>query len=142
MYNIGANVAFEAGNKLELIAAEKLNGENAQVSYNFEFDAWVICSKNVSILASSRDDIEMYKDGRYNYARLIADQWFKEIHNLTREETKNLKKLLDGYTAVGEYCGHPDHQHLVHYEEIGIRWFAIVDNFSDEYCLDPLKSRK
>lgn len=57
---------------MELIKTEKINGENAQVSYNYEYDAWVICSKNVSLLASFPEDLAMYKEPRYHYALLIA----------------------------------------------------------------------
>lgn len=59
--------------------------------------------------------MSIYKESRYNYALLIAEQWFKDIANLKKEQIKELKKLLDGYTAVGEFCGHKDYQHLVRY---------------------------
>lgn len=140
--NLGVNLAFEDGKRVELVKTEKVNGENAQVSYNYEYDAWVICSKNVSLLASSLQDLAMYRQQRYNYALLIAQQWFKLLKNMPKDKILQLKKLLDGYTAVGEYCGHPDHQHLVRYEEEGIIWFAIVDNFSEQFCIDPLKAKK
>ena len=58
---------------------EKANGENTQVSYNYEFNAWVICSKNVSLLARDRQDVKKYKEQRYNYAQLMADAWFDLI---------------------------------------------------------------
>lgn len=35
---------------LEVWALEKLNGENAQISYNAALDCWVVCSKRVSLL--------------------------------------------------------------------------------------------
>ena len=56
----------------------KANGENAQVSYCEDADAWLIASKNVSLLARTKSDIKLYdraKDGdtdRYQYAKLIA----------------------------------------------------------------------
>lgn len=59
--NLGVNLAFEDGKRVELVKTEKVNGENAQVSYNYEYDAWVICSKNVSLLASSLQDLAMYR---------------------------------------------------------------------------------
>jgi hypothetical protein len=36
---------------VEIIKTLKANGENAQVSWNPDVKAWVICSKNVAILA-------------------------------------------------------------------------------------------
>ena len=38
------------GHKVEIIKTVKANGENAQVSWNPDVNAWVICSKNVNIL--------------------------------------------------------------------------------------------
>ena len=50
----------------------KANGENCQVSYFEELDAWVIASKNVALLARSAKDIDYYEGERFNFARLIA----------------------------------------------------------------------
>ncbi len=38
----------------------KVNGENVQVGYNSEMGAWVICSKNVAMMARVREDIALY----------------------------------------------------------------------------------
>ena len=57
---------------MELIKTEKVNGENAQVSYHYDFDAWVICSKNVSLLAATPQDLAKYEEVRYTYAIEIA----------------------------------------------------------------------
>jgi hypothetical protein len=43
----------------------------------------------------------MYNEQRYHSALLIADQWFKDIEKLNNDKTNQLKKLLDGFTAVG-----------------------------------------
>ena len=115
LLSLGVNQAFREGKKVELVKTEKVNGEHAQVSYSYDFDAWLICSKNVSVLAETVQDLSMYKGNRYKFAITIAQQWFSEIKNLSSEEIKNLKKLLDGYTIIGEYCGNPIYQHLVKY---------------------------
>jgi hypothetical protein len=49
---------------------------------------------------------------------------------------------LDGFTLVGEYCGNPEHQHLIIYAEIRIIWFALIDNFTEEYCVDPFEVKR
>ena len=64
----GVNEALEKGKRIQLIKTEKVNGENAQVSYHQNLNSWIICSKNVSILARKRDDISLYKGNRYNFA--------------------------------------------------------------------------
>jgi hypothetical protein len=38
----------------------KVNGENCQVSWSSEADCWLICSKNVSLLARDAEDISKY----------------------------------------------------------------------------------
>jgi len=95
------------GGKVLVYKTEKANGENAQISYNKRYDAWVVASKNVSILIRSKDDLEEYRkltEGRYSFAIMIADAWL----NLLKAHVKDiegLKKDLDGRTLIGEYCG-------------------------------------
>jgi N12 class adenine-specific DNA methylase len=92
---------LEDGKRVELIKTEKINGENVQISYIQECDAWFISSNNVSLLAASHSDLSMYREHRYSLVLLIADQWFSDAAKLTNEKLKQLKKLLIGYTAVG-----------------------------------------
>ena len=47
----------------------KANGENLQISFNKDLVAWVIASKNVAILARTRDDIQLYQSDRFQYSR-------------------------------------------------------------------------
>ena len=46
--------ALLAGNKVEVLKTLKANGENVQVSWNDDAQAWVICSKNVALIAQNR----------------------------------------------------------------------------------------
>ena len=73
----------------------------------------------------------MYKGNRYNFALEIANQWFDEIAPLSEEKIIQLKELLDGKTIIGEYCGNPKYQHLIRYDSISIKWFAMVNNDSN-----------
>ena len=43
---------------IEIVRMVKANGENVQVSYVEEAKAWLICSKNVSLMARSRVEID------------------------------------------------------------------------------------
>jgi hypothetical protein len=95
------NIALADSKRVELIKTEKINGENAQVSYICECDGWIICSNKVSLLAANTNDLAMYSENRYHSALLIADQWFKDIAKLTNDKIFQLKKLLDRFTAVG-----------------------------------------
>jgi hypothetical protein len=54
---LDVNKCFESGKRVELLKTEKANGENAQVSYCYDLDAWVICSKNVSLVANCLEDL-------------------------------------------------------------------------------------
>jgi hypothetical protein len=84
----------------------------------------------VSLLAANVKDLEGYKEDRYAYAREIAVEWFKVLGQLKKEHIPELKKTLDGFTIIGEYCGNPKFQHLIKYKTIGILWFAMVKNNS------------
>lgn len=43
--------ALLEGHRVEVVKTLKANGENVQVSWNQEVEAWVICSKNVALIA-------------------------------------------------------------------------------------------
>jgi len=95
------------GGKVLVYKTEKANGENAQVSYSKRYDAWVVSSKNVSILVRSKDDVEEYRkytESRYSFAIMIADAWFNLLKTRVKD-VEGLKKELDGRTLIGEYCG-------------------------------------
>ena len=42
--------AILEGNQVEVIKTLKANGENVQVSWNPDIEAWIICSKNVGLV--------------------------------------------------------------------------------------------
>jgi hypothetical protein len=76
----GIEKTLEARNTcVSIFKMVKSNGVNAQISYLRSEDAWVIASKNVALLAKNLSDVESYGDkgDRYNYARLIAERWFR-----------------------------------------------------------------
>lgn len=46
---------------IEITAVEKLNGENAQVSFSSTLGKWCVCSKNVCLLVSSSSSAKHYR---------------------------------------------------------------------------------
>lgn len=56
------NISCEKDEKLYAYYTEKENGENFQVSYNSKYQAWIVASKNVSVLLRSKEDIQFYKN--------------------------------------------------------------------------------
>ena len=55
--------AFKAmleGSEVEVLKTLKANGENVQVSWNQDSLSWVICSKNVALIAQTKADVEKY----------------------------------------------------------------------------------
>jgi len=71
------------GHQVEVVKTLKSNGENCQISWNPDVDAWIVASKNVSIIAKSIEDLELYareKTTRYIFASLMANYWFKFIN--------------------------------------------------------------
>jgi hypothetical protein len=58
----------------------------------------------------------LYSGDRYKYAKEIGYQWFNMIDKLSKAKLSELKKQLDGYSIIGEYCGNPNHQHLIKYK--------------------------
>lgn len=131
--------ALLSGSAVTVYKTNKANGENAQVSYFSSFDAWVVSSKNVSMIVRSREDCELYrKKERFQFAHLIAEEWFNYIDRTEVGTIQALKAVLDGHTLVGEYVGHNDYQHLVKYDRKTVVFYALVDNNSKVTCVSPI----
>lgn len=122
---------------------EKANGENAQVSYHSATGQWVLCSKNVSILASSVSELELpqWADRRYRFARQIGSLWFLQLSTLEDSSCRALKDQLTSATLIGEMVGGSG-AHLVQYgADRKLQWYAVVPHHGDEPCWLPSRSQ-
>jgi hypothetical protein len=72
--------------KVHVHRLNKANGENSQVSYFPATDEWVVSSKNVSVFVKEPADIKLYKEERYQFAALMAEQWFALLADKKKEE--------------------------------------------------------
>jgi len=132
--------ALVEGHRVEAVRMLKANGENCQISYVSQLDAWVIASKNVGLIARNADDVAQYEGKnamRYSFASLMARCWFTLISEFKKKDMDNLKQDFSGRTFVGEYIGHPDCQHLVKYSRESIVFYAVVNNLSKKICHLP-----
>jgi hypothetical protein len=107
---------------------EKLNGENAQISWSRSLQRWLICSKNVALAATDLANAREQYSGkeRFTYALHIAGHRFEgTLPNV--KELDALKEFLSGNTLVGEVVDLSNAQHVVdNPERIGLIYFAIV----------------
>lgn len=137
--------AEKCENAIKIYKSEKVNGENCQIAYNSNFKLWLISSKNVCLCARNKDDLNFYEeinDVRYDYSLLFARKWFEILINMEHKgiDLKQFKKEMENKCLIGEYCGNLDYQHLIMYDEINIRFFAIVDLEDCRSCIPPSKS--
>jgi hypothetical protein len=107
---------------------EKLNGENAQISYSNTINKWIICSKNVSIAAENLEEAETFysSETRFNFPLYIARHWFNGcLKNAINIE--ELRETLCSSTLIGEVCDISENQHIVdNPTKMGLIFFAIV----------------
>lgn len=123
--------AMLEGHSIQVVKTLKANGENVQVSWNSDIDSWIICSKNVGLVAQKRSDISQYTSDRFFFAKEMAHVWFDKLESLEKEgKLQNLKTHLAGNTLIGEYIGSQEHQHLVKYSRVTIIFYAVVSNNS------------
>jgi len=135
-----------AGKSVGLVKLAKANGDNAQVSFFARTEQWVLCSKNVALLARERADVTLpqWADHRYRFARSVAELWFDQLGLLAKSSATTawldvLRERLSSVTLVGELIGGTSH--LVDYcGERALRWFAVVPLHGDEPCWPPLQS--
>lgn len=106
----------------------KANGENCQISWFEDKQSWVISSKNVSILARTREDIALYTERKFQFSILIANSWFDLVEAMTPEVLALTQTRLADHTLVGEYTGNPECQHLVRYDKIQLIFYSVVSN--------------
>ena len=133
--------SIKNGNKISVYKLSMPNGENAQISWLSCFNAWIIASKNVSLLARTTDDVDQYQGERFHFAKLIAKEWFKIADRLQKDcLLEEFKKYFEGKTFVAEYCGNQAYQHLVKYTEVDLYFIAIVENSSVVTCLPPTET--
>eukprot|EP00820_Chromera_velia_P013127 Cvel_23737.t1-p1 / transcript=Cvel_23737.t1 / gene=Cvel_23737 / organism=Chromera_velia_CCMP2878 / gene_product=hypothetical protein / transcript_product=hypothetical protein / location=Cvel_scaffold2483:17945-27689(+) / protein_length=1648 / sequence_SO=supercontig / SO=protein_coding / is_pseudo=false len=129
------NRAFHCGRKIQIYKTEKANGENAQVSFFRPLNAWVCCSKNVSLIARSPSDIETvtaYNDPtsaqRYMFASRIGRAWFTLLAGLSDQQVELVKETLTDRTLVGELVGVSERQHIVAYSGSDLLFYAVVEH--------------
>lgn len=137
---------------ISILQTRKANGECAHISFvrlekTFKknnqkvtkiVEFWSCSSKNVTILVESKNDINLYKEERFYYAKLIAKTWLDFLETKSETEITELKNYLNDHTFVGEYCGNMDLQHVVKYNRICLIFFSIVNKYSKDPCL-PLE---
>lgn len=86
----GAKRAILEGHKIEVVKTLKANGENCQVSWNPEAEAWIVASKNVALVARDEEDLIKYTTGqkttRYTFSVLMAHCWFKLLSHLSKKD--------------------------------------------------------
>ena len=87
--------------KVHVHRLNKANGENCQVSYFEKTDEWVISSKNVAVFVSNLEDLKLYKEERYQFAALMAQEWFRFLEAKKKDEIEALKKDMRGFSIVG-----------------------------------------
>ena len=73
--------ALLAGHKVEVLKTLKANGENVQVSWSAGVQAWVVCSKNVALVAQTKEhaNSDAYKSPRFSFAVEMANVWFDKL---------------------------------------------------------------
>ena len=73
--------ALMEGYRIEVLKTLKANGENVQVSWSNQVQAWVVCSKNVALIAQTREQANShnYTAPRFAFAREMANVWFDKI---------------------------------------------------------------
>lgn len=56
-------------------------------------EGWIICSKNVGLIAQYRDDIDRYLSDRFVFAKEMAHVWFDILEDLEDAEKGTLDQL-------------------------------------------------
>lgn len=140
--------SFSQEKGIKVYLTEKANGENLQISYDDYHKAWIVASKNVTIVCRNIDDVNWYRFNaqnvdKYSYCIEFAELWLEIVEKKLIEKNKLQEFLTDikDYTLVGENIGEMKHQHIKIYDRKDIIFYAMVKNDSDDICM-PLSEAK
>jgi hypothetical protein len=77
------------------------------VSWCEDIEAWLVASKNVSVVVRDFSDLERYpaKNIRYSFAALMAECWLNMLQTFSVKELNALKSDMHETTWIGEYIG-------------------------------------
>jgi len=81
--------SLKANKQIFVYKTEKANGENFQISYCFKYQAWIVGSKNVSIMVKNMAELEK----SYNYREII--KMVKEEEDLEKIDVDKEEKVED-----------------------------------------------
>ena len=120
---------------ISIYITNKENGENAQISYNSKLDKFSISSKNVTLLALQKSEIDEFEYIGKGHVLDIAKFFFSIIEKKNEKEILLLKKILNEFTFVGEYIGDIKYQHITFEKKNLIRFFGVVNKkkISNDY---------
>eukprot|EP00826_Nyctotherus_ovalis_P039805 TRINITY_DN3851_c0_g2_i2.p1 TRINITY_DN3851_c0_g2~~TRINITY_DN3851_c0_g2_i2.p1 ORF type:complete len:299 (+),score=61.88 TRINITY_DN3851_c0_g2_i2:713-1609(+) len=94
-----------------------------------------LCS--VLLMLTSRPTLG--QEDKFTFARQIAECWMDEVERVEKEtDIAKLKTALSEKTLIGEFVGHPAHQHLVTYPAVGLYFFLLTDHSKNYTAADPL----
>lgn len=129
---------FIKGNKVLVYITEKANGENLQIAYESTNNAWIVASKNVTIIVRDRSDILFYrnlKEDKFNYCIEFAEIWFNILEReiINKSKLKEFIEDVEGFTLIGENVG-LDHQHIKLYKENDLIFYGMIKNNSQDIC--------
>jgi hypothetical protein len=89
---------------------DKANGENFQLSYNKDFESWIIGSKNVTIILKEKNDLKFYEE--YNNNNTLNNNNNNNYANDNNNNENNKKIQFNKY----QYC-----------IEFAYLWFNILE---------------
>ena len=141
---IYANKKFDDNNQYflsseentKIISTEKLNGEALHFSCRYISDNFYLFvgSKTTHIVIQNENDINLYIDDKYKFAKKCAKMVYNTLENIPPENKKALLNLLHytKITVVCEFLQH-DYQHIV---DIGDTDKLIFLTFTSTYGND------
>ncbi|KAL4506007.1 hypothetical protein ABPG72_013768 [Tetrahymena utriculariae] len=114
----------------------KDDGTCSQISYCKSAQAWVICTKNESLLLKQKQEAENIGK-QFNFIKEMALLWFEYLENLNNELKEELQTYLSDKTLLAELCGGVAKQYVKYGPNPVLICFSIVNNYSEDICFSP-----
>ncbi|KAL4456600.1 hypothetical protein ABPG74_000707 [Tetrahymena malaccensis] len=130
------SVNFEYYSTIFIYRTFKDDGACSQISFCKSAQAWVVCTKNESLIFKQKSDA-LKADKRYKYIITMGLLWFEYLESLDKELREEVCEYFSDKTLLSELCGGICKYYVKYDPNPVLISFSIVKNQPGDICISP-----
>ncbi|EAR88846.1 hypothetical protein TTHERM_00263420 (macronuclear) [Tetrahymena thermophila SB210] len=129
-------VNFEYYSTIFIYRTFKDDGACSQISFCKNAQAWVVCTKNESLIFKQKSDA-LKADKRYKYIITMGLLWFEYLDSLDNQLREEVCQYFSDKTLLSELCGGMCKYYVKYDSNPVLISFSIVKNQPGDICISP-----